>query len=311
MAPQKEMEPVAAEVLKMAPAVAAIRQFTDRYGLTLTADASRQVMDKALEHKTESAVRNSVRAQLFHMLTETNPGKAIEIEINRYERKGFEISEKTKNETMLETRKIFESPEQARQAYLGASRMIRKEVAEQSHGEPAQVAQTKAAQVAQAPKAEEGERKERAGASQPAPTQQTPSPEQVATIAKKLEEMAGERLGLIYAQNFNQKTIVNYCKAMPCPDSEKLEILDGALDLIKKHAASPDNIGFIYISALQNGNATPEMKVAMDLQQKVLATNGDIKLTTEALVSFSKDIKPAADLIVGTRELLHRRGIGV
>jgi hypothetical protein len=136
-------------------------------------------------------------------------------------------------------------------------------------------------------------------------------PEQVATIAKKLEEMAGERLGLIYAQNFNQKTIVNYCKAMPCPDSEKLEILDGALDLIKKHAASPDNIGFIYISALQNGNATPEMKVAMDLQQKVLATNGDIKLTTEALVSFSKDIKPAADLIVGTRELLHRRGIGV
>jgi len=307
----KEMEPVAADALKMAPAVTALQQYTQRYGLTLTADASRQVIDKALERKTESGVRGSVRTQLFEMLTKTDPAKAIEIEVKRYERRGFDISDKTKSQAMLKTGKIFESEEQARQAYLSAHALVRKEVTAQAvQKEPA--AQAKAAE---APKAPAEVAKAPAAQEKPAAPTQENAPQisstQQKAVAEKFEQMASERLTEIYAQNFNQKTIVNYCKAMPCSDSQKLEILDGAMDLIKKNTANPDNIGYIYISALRNGNATPEMKVAMDLQQAVLAGCGDIKLTTDTLLSFGKTLKPEADMVAQTRAALQQKGIEV
>lgn len=142
------------ELLKRAPAIAELQNISSRYGLNLTSDQANAIIDRALEprssgaEKTDRQVKMSVRNQLFRMLAETDPKKAMEIKVEQYEKRGFKISESTRSRITLQTGRIFESKREARAAYRKARRILRQSLTKQTAQKKSQVAKAPAAEQA-------------------------------------------------------------------------------------------------------------------------------------------------------------------
>lgn len=113
------------DILKRVPAIAELRLVSKRYGLELTNQEASSIIDEALERKTESGMRESVRTQLFSILCAKDPERAIKIELRYYKKQGYAIDEGIVKRAVAITKREFESDEEARIAYRRASQLIK------------------------------------------------------------------------------------------------------------------------------------------------------------------------------------------
>ncbi len=94
---------------RLRTAMQELSRVSNVYGLDLTAREIKSVVDKAVEHKDDKLVKQSVRTQLFAKLMEKSPQRAIEIELNDYKRRDYEVSAKVQQAALaLATTKGYE-----------------------------------------------------------------------------------------------------------------------------------------------------------------------------------------------------------
>lgn len=130
MAEKTLRSPQELETIK-APAVAELRGFIERNNLGqqwLTGAETAKIIEKAVQKTTEPEIRQSVRNQLFLKLVETNPEKAIAIEMKYYESRQLKVPDGLREQALSVVGKEFKTPQEAHDSYRNASELLRRKL---------------------------------------------------------------------------------------------------------------------------------------------------------------------------------------
>jgi hypothetical protein len=129
MSVQTKERRVIDEFVDRAPALSELHRVAESYfgpgWREILGSESNRIVDAALSRPSERGIKESVRRELFDFLMRHDPGRAIEIEMRFYRRRGLRIDPAVRREAGEITGAEFSSPQDAERAYRRASRLIR------------------------------------------------------------------------------------------------------------------------------------------------------------------------------------------